>query len=82
MGIEKLNNSAPEKGSYDEGLQDQLMSFVDEIKAKLIADSQHDINGHWAAAVYRLSVAAGSDNVNNALAANNWDKDTFPQELL
>lgn len=83
MGIENLNNNTSEQESYAEELvQEKLTEIVEEIKTKFTSDPQHDVNKHWAAAVYRASLAIGKSEVDNVLAKNGWDENTFPQELL
>ena len=82
-----MNNGVPKEESYDESIvKEKLADIVAEIKSKLASDPQHDVNGHWDAAVYRLSVALGqldqASDLEDVLTQNGWSRDTFPQELL
>ena len=87
MGIENSNAGVPKEESYDENVaKEKLTDIVTEIKSKLAADPRYDVNGHWDAAVYHLSVALSqldqASDLEDVLTQNGWSRDTFPQELL
>lgn len=85
MGTESFNQppetvKAQPESIGEELAMEQLQTIVEQVQAGIDKDSDHDVDGHWSAAVYRLSVAMGQEDVNKSLEKLGWNKETFPAQ--
>jgi len=83
MGTENFNQTPENDQSKPESIgeelaTEQLQEIVEQVQASLDKDSEHDADRHWTAAVYRLSVAMGKEDVSKSLENLGWNKDSFP----
>jgi len=74
-----------EQSERDETSEELALEQIDviavEIKAAREKDPQHNVDGHWAAAVHRLSITFDGGFMTRMLEKKGWTEDTFPSEL-